>query len=258
MGESLSPQDCDYWWDAYIEIAEAQDRECFALSDQLDDFIRSTESLAQTAEGFGLDSTPLVRFLHDARLFYNKIQGDRLPVADEAVQVLIDRLKFKLQGHQPVVAMPLSAVSPPATANPQQSDQKRKPLPEDEANLLVRKYLEEHPQATIREVARDVDIATGRVSKLPAWRAEFGRRKANKEVAKKSTRPLTNKMLQSIGKGDDPAARLEAEETVWQRLLEEAAPNERANLHAMPREQRAKLVEAVREQYADRLPDEDE
>jgi hypothetical protein len=130
-------------------------------------------------------------------------------------------------------------------------DRESKPIPEDEANLLVRKYLEQHPEATARQVAQAVGIALGRVPKLPAWRTELGRRKAKKASPKRATRPLTQKMLEVVGRKDDPVARIEAEEAAWQWLLEQAGPDERAKLHAMTTAERRRLIEIALEQHAD-------
>jgi hypothetical protein len=56
---------------------------------------------------------------------------------------------------------------------------------------------------------------------------------------------------------EDVDARIDAEEAVWQRLLEQAAPSERAKLHAMNPEEKGRLIKAASEHYADRLRDED-
>jgi hypothetical protein len=118
---------------------------------------------------------------------------------------------------------------------------------DDEANVLVRKFLEKNPSATAREVAKGVGIALGRIPEMPAWRAEHGKRKASRKPRPKRIRSLTKKMLNAIGKEDDSATKLEAEDIAWQELLEKAKPQERANLHAMNKVEKARLIQTYLE-----------
>ncbi len=124
---------------------------------------------------------------------------------------------------------------------------RKMPIPDDEANVLIRKFLDEHPPATARDVAKGVGIALGRVSEMPAWRAEHAKRKASRKPRPKRTRSLTKKMLKAIGREDDPATNLEAEDVAWQELLEKAKPQERANLHAMSKDEKARLIQTYLE-----------
>ncbi len=128
---------------------------------------------------------------------------------------------------------------------------KRNPISDEEANTRVRRYLNKHAGATIREVSEAVDVATGRISRLAEWQTEKARRRAAKTGRAKSHRPLTEKMLMCIGTNDDPAARLEAEEAVWQLLIEEATLEERAGLHALPEDKKNELIRLRADQYAD-------
>jgi hypothetical protein len=131
----------------------------------------------------------------------------------------------------------------------------RRPLPDDEAEVEVRTFLEKHPHANARQVAEGVGIALGRVSGLAAWRSALGKRKANKRPGTKKPRPLTQKMVQAIGREDDPAARMEAEEAAWLHLIDQAKPPERAKLHAMPKEERARLIQAYLESRTQEVED---
>jgi hypothetical protein len=88
------PADVESWWDRYVELAESQGGR--ALTDELDTFIRGTEVLAGAAEGLGLDSSPLVEFVQAARSFYHAA-GGCFPPAGCRVQVLLDRLKYRLE-----------------------------------------------------------------------------------------------------------------------------------------------------------------
>jgi hypothetical protein len=121
----------------------------------------------------------------------------------------------------------------------------------DEANLLVLQHLKQHPQATIKAVSQATGISVGRINGLEAWKRAMAQRKAAKPAAKKSERPLTQKMLESRGQKDDPAEQVMRDEAIWQWLLEQAKPKEKAELHMKTHEQRAKLIELARQQYDD-------
>lgn len=129
----------------------------------------------------------------------------------------------------------------------------RAETPDDyEANILVKKYLDAHPRATIREVAKAVKLSIGKVSQLDAWRQRMAERKAVKPPPRRKERPLTDKMLAARGQKDDPAARATEEEekqAIWRSLIERAGPEERVKLYEMDPDQREALIEAVREQY---------
>ena len=112
----------------------AQDEEKFEFADSLNDFIGLGEDLAAAAEDAGLDSSILIRFLHQTQdIYYNVAKhlpqeaqdAARFPVADEALRVWMDRLRFRLRnknattapGSYPV-APPLPSPSPPNTSSP--------------------------------------------------------------------------------------------------------------------------------------------
>ncbi len=97
---------------------------------------------------------------------------------------------------RPIVAAPAK----PSAAKSKRSDA----IPDDEANILIRRFLEQNPNATSRDVAKGVGIALGRIPKCLHGVAEVGRRKAAKPAPKKSAIPLTRKMTESIKRGDDP------------------------------------------------------
>jgi hypothetical protein len=128
-----------------------------------------------------------------------------------------------------------------------------------EINIRLKQYLDKNPRATIREIAEVVDLSTGKVSQMDAWRREMARRKAAKEPAQRDARPLTDSMLAAMGREDDPATKMVMkDEAIWQWVLETAKPNERAGLHMKTAEERAKLVELVREQYDEEHTDSDD
>jgi hypothetical protein len=188
------------------------------------------------------------------------LAADTVAVAKEQIDALERWVRRKLRdGWQPAEQLPAPAV----TASTGQAPQRRRrgEMPDDyEVNILVKRHLDQHPRDGIRQVAEAVGLSVGKVQQTDAWRREMGRRKAEKEPAKKTPRPLTQKMLAGIGQEDNIAdidARLDAEEAVWQRLLEQASPSERARLHAMNRQERRELIELARDQFADQLADSD-
>lgn len=236
------------WNDAWVSIVETQGTKRLALSKALREFIEETKYLARWCESVGLDSSPLLEYANTARDTYYAFQ-QTLPRRPDALWVLLERLKFKLQPFHP---------RPIPEQTSATDEEHRKPIPPDEANILVRNYLEQHPGAKARDVAEGVGIALGRVSEQPSWRAEQGRRKANKTQSTKRERRLTKQMLDTIERTNDPALRVEAEEAAWQRLLEDAEPRERAELHAMSTERRANLIQLALEQYKENLEESDD
>lgn len=100
---------CDFWWDDFIELYQVEGKEKLVLAEALDHFLALTRALAQTAEGHGIDSTPLVLFLHEAEGVYYG-HKPQFPTAGSPVHVLLDRLKFKL------AAVLNLAPAPPASA----------------------------------------------------------------------------------------------------------------------------------------------
>ena len=147
---------------------------------------------------------------------------------------------------------PMTPTKTTATAKPgKRSDA----IPDDEANILIRKFLEQNPKASSREVAEGVGIALGRVSKMPSWRAEIGRRKAAKSPPKKTPIPLTKKMTETIKRGDDPAKVAELREQVWNKIVSaaEGKRSELERLHAMTTAEKDRLIDVGLEHYADQF-----
>src|SRR5262249_26767181 len=134
---------------------------------------------------------------------------------------------------------------------------KRNAIPDEyEINIRIKKYLDQHPGAPIRDVAEAVDLSTGKVCGMDAWRREMARRNAAKKPAKKDALPLTREMLACIGKEDcmdDVDARIDAEERVWQRLVEEADEQRLDELFTLSKEQKKAVIEAAARKYPDRL-----
>lgn len=124
---------------------------------------------------------------------------------DEAKQ-RIDELERWVRRKHKSGWTPSNKPTAPAKATAAAKPSKRSDaIPDDEANILIRKFLEQHPKATARDVAEGVGIALGRVSKMAAWRAEIGRRKAVKSPPKKTAIPLTKKMTVSSTSSCSPS-----------------------------------------------------
>jgi hypothetical protein len=133
--------------------------------------------------------------------------------------------------------------------------QPTKPIPGDEANIIVRNYLDKHKDATAREVSVQCGIALGRVSAMPAWQAHQARKGQSPQAGKQRTpRQLTEKMLAAIGQKDDPsAAQVSREEAAWRYLVESAnTPEERARLNSMTKREKSEAIQAVIDQQGDK------
>lgn len=156
------------------------------------------------------------------------------------------------QGWEPKEQAQVAAASSPTQKGSNRRQRGERPNNYD-ANILINKYLVQNPKATIVEVATVVNLSTGKVSGMDAWRKEMARRKAAIEPLKKTHRPLTRKMLETRGQTDDPGARILVEEAVWRRLLEDSDEAGRANLHGMSEDARQRLIEHAMEHYADKL-----
>jgi hypothetical protein len=59
--------------------------------------------------------------------------------------------------------------------------------------------------------------------------------------------------LKSIKRGDDPAAVAMARDAAWQRIIENATVEKKAELFAMTKEQQNNLIDLALEHYSDRL-----
>src|SRR5262249_24782283 len=127
------------------------------------------------------------------------------------------------------------------------------PIPKNEANLIVRKYLKSNPNATARDIAENCAIALGRVSRMPAGQVHLAQKQTSlTSTGAKASRQLTKRMLESIGNEDDPSAPMETEEAAWRYLEENAkTPEEESRLNAMTKEKKAEAIRLVMEHFAD-------
>jgi hypothetical protein len=129
----------------------------------------------------------------------------------------------------------------------------RQRIPRREANVLVRDYLQNHPQATVQQIRHASGVSAGAVSESAAWQAHRAAQQEGDAPPRRSvkTTRLTAKQLATLGKPDDPSARMTAEESAWTYLLENASPKERGRLHGLNDAERAEYICLVLEQRAD-------
>lgn len=200
----------------------------FAFSRELESFAEQTNYLAGQCEKLGIDSSPLLQFQRDCERTYFGL-APTLPAVPNAVWVMLDRLKLKLQ-----------SIHPPS---PPKRDGE---VPADEAEILVANYLRENRKATIREIATATGISTGRISNdIAAWKAEMARRKASKTPAKgKAPRQL---IFDPIGSNDDPSRYADPNDVIWQIIIDKADPQHKAELFAVSPEKKAEIIRFYRE-----------
>jgi len=81
-------------------------------------------------------------------------------------------------------------------------------MPQKEANLKARDYLQDHPQATARELASAIGCAVGMVPRLPAWRAVQEELAKGRKPKAPGAVALTDKLRESIGRDESPLDQL--------------------------------------------------
>lgn len=222
----------------------------YRLSPAITALRQQTLYLAKHCEKQGMDASALVQYARDLESSYYGFRPDLPPVGD-AVWVLLERLKLRLE--------PFDSEGEGDSGS--EGENNKKPIPRDEANLMVRKHLKANPNATAKETAKAVGIAQGRVTGLAAWQTEMSRRRYEKqrEPAKgKRERPLTNAMLAAVSaKGETPAEIAEAneQENAWHAILDAANPEQQAKLHEMPPEKREALIETYLAQQREQRVD---
>jgi hypothetical protein len=87
------------WENDWLAIVEGQGSRSLAGTRQLETFLAKTRWLARLAEKLGVDSTPLLRFLHEAAgCRFGHLNS--LPPLPDDVWVLLDRVALKLKNQQ--------------------------------------------------------------------------------------------------------------------------------------------------------------
>ena len=213
------------WPEQWISLVENQKPNRYAFSPELTAFKDQTLYLAKWCEQQSMDSSALVGLARGLQQTYFALRPD-LPNAGDDVWVFLDRLKLRFE--------PIDQAGG--------KNNKKTTIPRAEADVLVRDYLKKHPDATAKKTAEAVGIAQGRLPGLASWRELMKKRKYEKHTQTpkgKPARPLTDKMLAAIEKGDTPdaiAEAKEAKEIAWHAILDAATPEQRRQLHAMPEE----------------------
>jgi hypothetical protein len=93
-----------------------------------------------------------------------------VPPSPDALKKQIDDLeKWVRDKHKSGWTPTPKKVKPVSTAT--KKHPKRDEIPDDyEANIRIKKFLDTHPRATIREVAEEVKLSIGKVQSLDAWK----------------------------------------------------------------------------------------
>jgi hypothetical protein len=128
---------------------------------------------------------------------------------------------------------------------------RRPSIPGDEANILVREYLEDRPTATAREISRNTGVSLGGVVNTPCWRVQMEKKESEGTKRGKTARPLTKKILATRSSGSDPADDVEAKELAQRRYLESATDKERSEYFSMPPSKQSEVLRLYAEQIED-------
>lgn len=139
-------------------------------------------------------------------------------------------------------------------AKPRANRKKRSEIPDDdEINLLIKRVLRANPKASIRVVAKEVGVSTGKISGMDAWQQALAKREADKAFKQPAERQLTDEMLAVIGEDDSPEAKAIENEAVWKWLLkttkQKGKREEYENLLRLKGDAKANMIELARSQY---------
>lgn len=143
-------------------------------------------------------------------------------------------------------------------ASPRPNRNKRSEIPDDdEINLLIKRALKANPKASIRVVAKEVGVSTGKISGMEAWQEEMAKRATDKAFSMKPERQLTDEMLAVVGTDDSPVSQAAENEAVWNWLLrttkDKGKREEYQRLMRLDRDEQAKMIELVRPQYKEAM-----
>jgi hypothetical protein len=223
--------------------------------------------LAKTLLAGGHPIERLLAFLKAVELDGVKAspRGD-YPAWDEA-RVWLWQLELQVEGSgfdaRPVRAEQAEgagAGNPSAlpTATPVNLPVKPPPPSEAEANILIRKYLNEHPKDySIRKAAEATGISTGRISSLPAWIARPPKKVEGQDRrSNRRERQLTEAILVNVGIEADPSDQASLREAAWNYLEKEAKDeNERQKLKRMSEAERENVIASVIDHFDKQIPE---
>jgi hypothetical protein len=89
---------------------------------------------------------------------------------------------------------------------------KKRRITSDEANIRAREILVENPTISSRDLAAQIGCSSGLISKLPAWRAVQEQLAAGARPKRMKTVSLSDTVLATTGRKDDPLQKLIAEQ----------------------------------------------
>jgi hypothetical protein len=128
-----------------------------------------------------------------------------------------------------------------------------------EANILVRQYLNKHPNDySIRKASEATGISTGRICKLPAWLARPPKNapEVNNGRSNRRERELTEAILASVEVENDPSEQASLRETAWLYLERNAKDeSERSRLQKMSETDREEVIALVIEHFDKQIPE---
>jgi hypothetical protein len=154
--------------------------------------------------------------------------------------------------------LPASETELPAKS-PAPAAEKAPPPSDMEANLLIRRYLKEHPtDYSIRKASAATGISTGRISGLSAWivRPPRTATDATNTRSNRRERQLTEAILVSVGVEADPSDQASLREAAWL-YAEKNAQDEkdRRRLRNMTPAEREEVIASVIEHFDKQSPE---
>jgi hypothetical protein len=115
-------------------------------------------------------------------------------------------------------------------------------MPREEANILVRDYLDRHPRASIRKVVKATGVSQTSISNTTAWKAAQETKKAGRPSSDKGNRRLTAKMLASVGKREDPSAEIDTMEHLERMYIEKVSESDKVDYYQKSKEDKKTLL----------------
>ncbi len=188
----------------------------------------------------------------------NKIQGEYLSPEKAAEWLVLQHYEIPpdlMTCIQPATSLEQSKVhlSRGETEGSSETGEKKRTIPKDEAEIMVREFLKKYPEATARDTSKGTGVSMGQLPKLASWRAEMAKRNAAKDPKKRKTQRMTKKMALALHKGDDPAAIVAVREIAERKIVENLTEEERAQFFAKPKQERDEMIEAVVSQLAEEV-----
>jgi hypothetical protein len=123
---------------------------------------------------------------------------------------------------------------------------KRRSITKDEAETLIKEYIESHGNPSIRDVCRETGLSQGRVCASEPWKSLMQRRSQTKYTKSVTARNLRFKSIDSFGFIQKEIDKLEIWEILEINFLQNVNPNEASDYQlSNPEVQRSRLEEFV-------------